>query len=88
MGAATTVIYKVTTHEYKKIIIDTTDGFRYYSDLSSFENVYCFPKDKFAWDQVRSDGYGLSLIWTSRFEVHIDQVIGLAYKKESIAESA
>lgn len=35
-----------------------------------------------------ADSYGTALIWKSRFEVHIDQVIGLAYQVESLQTSA
>jgi hypothetical protein len=54
----------------------------------SLATVHCFPQDKAAWSKVSVDGYGLGLIWASRFEVHVDQVIGLAYKVEDINRTA
>lgn len=85
MGAPTPVILKVETPEYKKLVIEGSDGNRYFTDLSSFLKVYCFPGDKSEWDKVSTDSYGLSLVWASRFEVHMDQVVALAYKTEKIA---
>ena len=40
------------------------------------------------WTQVSVDSYGRALIWTSRFEAHIDQIIGLTFKKEKVQQSA
>ena len=88
MDTPNPLIISVTTPEYKKVIIEASNGTRYYTDLSLLAEVYCFPKLKSEWDQVSPDSYGLALIWTSRFEVHIDQIIVLAYKKEKIPQSA
>ena len=70
--------------EYKKIIIEASDGYRYYSDLSSLSKVYCFPKNLIDWSKISIDPMGLGLIWENRFEVHIDQIIGLSEKSEKI----
>lgn len=88
MGSPNPVIMKVTTPEYQKVIVEASDGLRYYSDLSSLSRVYCFPKNKADWDRVSADSFGSALIWTSRFEAHMDQIIGLAYKTEKVAKSA
>ena len=50
--------------------------------------MYCFPRDAAAWSQVSIDSYGLALVWASRFEVHVDQIIGLAARVQRIAASA
>jgi hypothetical protein len=88
MGATAPVILKIETPDYKKVVVEATDGHRYYSDLSALSQVYCFPKSREDWGRVSIDSYGRALIWTSRFEVHIDQIIGLASKKERIQQSA
>lgn len=82
MGNTTTVIRKIYTPAYKKIIIETSDNHRYESDLSALSGVYCFPKDEKEWKKCSIDSYGLGIIWSCRFEVHVDQVIGLASKSE------
>jgi hypothetical protein len=46
--------------------------------------VYCYPKTEEEWRQVAIDSYGLGLVWTTRFEVHVDQVIGLADRREPL----
>jgi hypothetical protein len=78
----------VDTPAYGRVVVEASDGLRYHADLSSFARVYCYPSDQAAWSQVSADNYGLGLIWTSRFEVHIDQVIGLAERTEPIERSA
>ena len=82
MGSTSSVIMKVLTPELHKVIIETTDGHRYHSDLSNLSKVYCYPVSEREWGQVSIDSYGLGLIWVTRFEVHIDQIIGLADKIE------
>jgi len=81
-------ILKVHTPEYKKVVVEASDEIRYYADLSSFDSVHCFPKSKSDWDRVGPDEDGWALIWASRFEVHVDQVIDHAYKKEKTTQPA
>jgi hypothetical protein len=78
MGIAAPVILRVSTPGYGQVVIEASDGMQYHADLSALAGVYCYPKTREAWDQVCIDSYGLALVWTSRFEVHVDQVVGLA----------
>jgi hypothetical protein len=82
------VILRVTTPDYRRVVIEASDGFRYQADLSSFESVHCFPRTKDDWDRVAVDSYGLGLVWTTRFEVHVDQVVGLASRREQLERTA
>jgi hypothetical protein len=88
MGAPTPLIVGVSTPQYGHVIVDGSDGNRYHTDLSSFDPVHCFPRTQDAWKLVTSDSHGLSLVWTTRFEVHVDQVVALAYKVEPIRQTA
>jgi hypothetical protein len=88
MGTTNPLIISVMTPEYKKVIIEASNGVRYYSDLSSLSQVYCFPAAYEQWSHVTPDSFGSALIWSSRFEAHIDQIIGLAYKQEKIQKTA
>lgn len=88
MGTTSPVILKVVVPEYGKVIVDASNGKRYFSELASLSGVYCFPKDESEWRAVSPDAGGYALIWTSRFEAHIDQIIGLATKVEDSSQSA
>ena len=88
MGASPPIILKVVASEYRKVIVDASNGKRYHSDLSSLSNVYCFPKSEAEWKTVTQDSAGYALIWSSRFEAHIDQVMALATKVEEPPQSA
>jgi hypothetical protein len=88
VGLANPVILAVTTPQYGRVVVETSEGLRYSTDLASLARVYCYPRDKAAWDQVAPDSYGLALVWTSRFEVHVDQIIALADKAEPIQRTA
>jgi hypothetical protein len=81
------VILKVSTPEFGRVVIDASDGFRYYADLGSFGRVYCYPKTKAEWERVAPDSYGLALVWSTRFEVHVDQVVALASRREALART-
>ena len=88
MGATAPLIARVETPSYGRIVIEASDGRRYHADLSSFSSVVCYPKTPEAWREVGIDAYGLGLVWTSRFEVHADQIIGLADRVDPARESA
>lgn len=88
MGGPTPVIRSVSTPTYGRVIIEASDGKRYGADLMSFARVACFPADGDSWSRVCIDSYGLALVWACRFEVHADQVIGLADRVESIEAAA
>lgn len=78
MGAATPLIVSVSTPDYGRVAIEGSDGKRYEADLSSFASVHCYPRTRQDWDAVAPDAAGLALVWTTRFEVHVDQVVALA----------
>ncbi len=78
-------ITKVITNKYNKVVIETSLGKRYFSDLSFFQKVHCYPIIE-EWKNVSIDSYGLDLIWSSRFEVHITQIIDHAYKIEELKQ--
>lgn len=88
MGAATPVATSVQALEFNKIIVEASDGIRYHADLQGFAAVSCYPRTEDEWRAVSIDCYGLALIWRTRFEVHMDQVVGLAFKKEHVARTA
>jgi hypothetical protein len=87
MGCPTPLIRSVSTPAYGKVAIEASDGNRYETDLSSFSRVYCFPRSASDWERVSIDGYGLGLIWASRFEVHAEQIIALAERVEPVART-
>ncbi len=88
MDQSSTIIKKIFFPAYKKIAIETKDGSRFEADLSLFEKVYCFPKNFSKWKKAWIDGYGLGVIWESRFEVHVDQIIGLATKNVRLKKAS
>jgi hypothetical protein len=82
------MIRAVATPAHGRVVIEASDGNRYSADLSSFRTVSCYPSDADAWSRVSIDSYGLALVWACRFEVHADQIIGLADKVERAGAAA
>lgn len=76
-------ITKVTTNKYNKVVIETSLGKRYYSDLTFFQNIHCYPTSD-EWNNVSIDRNGEGLIWSSKFQVKINQVIEQAYQTEAL----
>jgi hypothetical protein len=81
MDSANKIIKYFEVLEYKKIKIVLNDGTVIFSDLSELDDVYCFPAEK-DWNKISIDNYGRGLIWSTRFEVHIDQIIDSSYSVE------
>jgi hypothetical protein len=78
------VILNVLTPRFGEVVIEASDGVRYHADLGPLSQVYCYPRTEEEWQKVAIDSYGLGLVWTTRFEVHVDQVIGLADRREPL----
>jgi hypothetical protein len=88
MGASNPLVVSVSTPSYGRVVVEASDGRRYEADLSSFSRVHCFPRTDEDWAAVAPDAAGLALIWTSRFEVHVDQVVALADRVEPSQQTA
>jgi len=88
MGGTTPLILGVSTPAYGRVSMDASDGRCYHADLSTFARVHCYPKTEEEWVRVTPDAAGLALVWSSRFEVHADQVIALADRVEPSRRTA
>lgn len=89
MGSSTPLIASVSTPDYGRVVVETSDGRRHHVDLAPvFSAVHCYPKDPAAWAAVTPDAAGLALVWSSRFEVHVDQVLALADRVEPALRTA
>jgi hypothetical protein len=75
------LITKVTPNKYNKVVIETSKGKRYFSDLTFFQNIHCYPKEG-EWNNVSIDPNGKNLIWSSKFQVKIDQIVENSFKTE------
>jgi hypothetical protein len=84
MDNPTPVIRKIIIPAFKRIIIETNDNIRLEADLTPMSAVYCFPQNESDWNKCSIDSYGLAVVWSSRFEIHVDQILGLATKREKI----
>jgi hypothetical protein len=79
----------LSTPEYRRVVVETSDGRRHHVDLAPlFSTVHCYPRDAVAWAAVTPDAAGLALVWSSRFEVHVDQVLALADRVEPALRTA
>ena len=88
MDKAHQLIVNVKVLGMPRIAIETNAGKRFTSDLSKFKSVYCFPPSQSEWNNVSITTGGHSLTWTTRFEVHVDQVIDAAESVEDLKKRA
>jgi hypothetical protein len=56
------------------IKIQTSNGQTYLSDLTSFSDIYCFPKTAAEWKLGTLEGR-YTITWPTGFDVHINQII-------------
>ena len=84
MDKSPEVIIGFEMPSYGQVIIETSNKVRYHADLSSLSPTHCYPSNLGQWKKASIDSYGMALVWPSRFEAHIDQIIGLAFKNESV----
>ena len=76
------LIKKVSPLKYNKIMIETSLGKKYSSDLSFFNKVHCYPTEA-DWKNVSIDKSGLDLIWSTKFKINLTQIIEHAFKIEN-----
>ncbi|MBI1860972.1 MAG: hypothetical protein HYR96_08645 [Deltaproteobacteria bacterium] len=77
-------ITSVATPEFAKLIVESSDGARYHSDLSALKSVRNFPKDSREWGRVKIDSYGISLVWSSQLQLNLAQIIARSTKEDSL----
>ena len=81
MDSTNKIIRQVSAVDYKRVKLTLTDGTVVFSDLSEFADVYCFPREE-EWKNVSVDSYGRGIVWSSRFELHIDQVLACTISRD------
>ena len=87
MDRAVKKIINVKTLEYRKLVVETSSNKLLYVDLSDFVDVFCFPVES-EWEKVKIGSFGVDLIWQSGFEVHIDQLMPLAFREEDSSQAS
>lgn len=69
---------------YNIINITLTDNSEYTANISSFQEVYCYPNDV-EWSQAFIGECKADIEWPSGFGIHLDQIAGLALKQNKSA---
>jgi hypothetical protein len=82
MDSSNQVIKTIEPIEYKKIKVILSSSTVVFTDLSDFSDVYCFPPER-NWKECWVDSYGKGVIWSTRFEVHLDQILDYSYSMET-----
>lgn len=84
MDQSNIVIQSVKALKKPQIEFTATDGKVYIADLKDYSSIKCFPTSQKEWENVGITTYGFNLTWSSRFEVHVDQLIDAAISSENI----
>ena len=63
-----------------------TDDSVYSANLShDFKTLFCYPKNQNEWLQGKINQTATTLCWPEGFEIHFDQIIGLAQDRKELA---
>ncbi len=84
MDQSNIVIQSVKALKIPQVEFTATNGKVYISDLKGYSGVKCFPVLQEEWEKVGITTYGFNLTWSSRFEVHVDQLIDAAISSNEI----
>jgi hypothetical protein len=67
------------------IQITLSDKSEYTADISSFQDVYCYPKNESEWNQAHIGECAIDIEWPNGFGIHLDQIAGLSLKQNKSA---
>jgi hypothetical protein len=68
--------------KYNVISIVLTDDSEYVADISSFQSVYCYPKNEIEWNQAYVGECKADIEWPEGFGIHLDQIAALATEQQ------
>lgn len=71
-------IKSFTLISYHIISIKLSDDSEYMADISSFQNVFCYPKNEKEWREAFVGEFKADIQWPSGFEIHLHQIADLA----------
>jgi hypothetical protein len=66
---------------YNFISITLSDDSEYLADISSFQDVYCYPNET-EWGQAFVGEFKVDVEWPGGFGIHLDQIAGLALEQK------
>ena len=70
-------------HKYNIISIKLNDGSEYTADISSFQPVYCYPKDENEWSKAFVGEFKADIQWPCGFDIHLHQIADLALEQSA-----
>lgn len=78
-------IKKFSLGAYHEITIELNDGSTYSANLSTFNDVYCYPKNFIEWSKASIGEFKADIEWETGFAVHLDQIASLSEDKNRSA---
>ncbi|NOT77518.1 MAG: hypothetical protein HOP07_00785 [Bacteriovoracaceae bacterium] len=69
--------------KYNIIKINLSDDSVYTADISSFQSVYCYPKNEAEWLQAFVGEFKTAIEWPCGFDIHLDQIANIAIKQSA-----
>ncbi len=76
-------IKKFTLADYNEITIELNNGSIYSANLSTFNDVYCYPQNLHEGKNATIGECRADIEWSSGFAVHLDQVAALAVEQQT-----
>jgi hypothetical protein len=68
---------------YNVISITLTDDSVYTADLSSFNDIYCYPKEEKEWQEAFVGEFKADIQWPCGFDIHLHQIADLSMEQSA-----
>ena len=65
------------------IRIHLSDNSEYTADISSFQDIICYPKNESEWSEAYIGECAIDIEWPGGFGIHLDQIASLAVKQSA-----
>ena len=76
-------IKSFTLIRYNLISILLTDGSEYSADISSFQALYCYPKNDSEWGKAFVGEFKADMQWPCGFDIHLHQIAEMAMEQSA-----
>ncbi len=69
--------------DFHIINITLDDNSEYTADISSFQEIFCYPQNENEWKQAFVGEFKVDIQWPCGFDIHLHQIAEIALKESA-----